>query len=109
MTSRDELIASICKASSPKPIQLDVAGIGPVFVKLMTAYDAETTRKQLEEHKKEDGCSIGRLLSMMICDEEGTLLFDIRNAEHVLTLSKLPPKAQGDILTAANQANDPGK
>jgi hypothetical protein len=109
MISRDDLIAAISKASSPKPLQLDVAGIGPVYVKLMTAFDADQTKKKLEVNKKDDGCDVGRLLAAMLCDEEGALLFDSGNAEQVLMLSKLPPGAQGSILNAANEANDPGK
>ena len=103
--NRDQLIASILKASSPKPIRLEVDSIGPVFVRVMTAYDADITRKSLDATKKDDGCDIGRLLASMLCDEKGDLLFAATEADTVLKLSKLPPKAQTAILNAANQAN----
>jgi len=103
--NRDQLIASILKASSPKPIRLEVDSIGPVFVRVMTAYDADMARKSLDANKKEDGCEMGRLLASMLCDDKGELLFDSANSDSVLKLSKLPPKAQTAILHAANQAN----
>lgn len=109
--SRDALIASILAASSPKPVQVEVDGIGPMFVRVMTAFDADYTRKQLAELKKDDGCETGRLLACLLCDEGGTLLFDVANSEVVLKLSKLPPGVSTKVLNAANSANgaDPGK
>jgi hypothetical protein len=109
--SRDALIASILSASSPKPVRLEADGIGSVFVRVMTAFDADYARKQLAEHKKEDGCETGRLLACLLCDENGELLFDVANPETVLKLSKLPPGVSTKVLTAANSANgaEPGK
>jgi len=109
--SRDALIASILSASSPKPVKVDADGIGPVFVRVMTAYDADDARKTLAELKADDGCETGRLLACLLCDEGGALLFDARNAETVLKLSKLPPGVSTKVLTAANSANgaEPGK
>jgi len=104
--NRDQLIASILKASSPKPIRLEVDSIGPVFVRVMTAYDADMSRKLIDAHKaKEDGCEMGRYLATLLCDEKGELLFDGNDHDTVLKLSKLAPRAQTAILQAANQAN----
>ena len=109
--SRDALIASILSASSPKPVSVEVDGIGKVFVRVMTAFDADQTRKQLADLKKEDGCETGRLLACLLCDEGGTLLFDVANAEVMLKLSKIPPGVSTKVLNAANAANgaDAGK
>jgi hypothetical protein len=109
--SRDTLIASILSASSPKPVKVEADGIGPVFVRVMTAFDADYTRKQLADLKAEDGCETGRLLACLLVDEDGTLLFDVTNAETVLKLSKLPPGVSTKVLNAANAANgaEPGK
>ena len=104
---RNALIASILGASGPKPVQTDVEGIGPVYVRVMTAYDADQARKALEKAKKEDGCEMGRLLTTLLCDSESVGLFDINDADSVLKLSKLPPKAQTAILKAGNLANAP--
>lgn len=103
--NRDQLIASILKASSPKPIRLEVDSIGPVFVRVMTAYDADMSRKMIEANKKDDGCEMGRFLATMLCDEKGEPLFDVANQESVLMLSKLQPKVSRVILDAATQAN----
>jgi hypothetical protein len=107
--SRDKLIASILGASSPKPVKVKVDGAGDVFVRVMTAFDADTTRKKLDAHKKEDGCETGRLLAMLLCDADGTLLFDIADAETVLKLAKLPPSVSTAVMGAANEANGAGK
>jgi len=103
--NRDQLIASILKASSPKPIRLEVDSIGPVFVRVMTAYDAEMSRKVIDANKKEDGCEMGRYLATIICDEKGEALFDVADHDAVLRLSKLPTRVNTAILQAANQAN----
>ena len=95
--TRDELIASILARSSPKPLAVD--GLG--FVRVMTAYDADQTRRKLEAMKKEDGCETGRVLACLLCDEEGTLLFDVADAESVLKLAKLPPDVQMAFLNAS--------
>jgi hypothetical protein len=98
--TRDELIASILAKSGPKPLAVD--GLG--FVRIMTAYDADQTRKKLEALKKDDGCETGRLLAMLLCDEDGALLFDASDAEAVLKLAKLPPELQMAALGAGKEA-----
>lgn len=107
--SRDELIASLLGKSSPKPAATIIDGT-TYYVRVMTAYDADRTRKQLEGLKKDDGCETGRLLAVVLCDESGVLLFDVNDAEAVLALSKLPPRLQTRLITAANEAqgNDSG-
>lgn len=101
----DQLRASILKASSPKPIRLEVDGIGPVFVRVQTAYDADVNRKKLEAAKKDDNCDIGRLLAIMLCDEEGNALFEMSDDDTVLKLAKLPGYVQEQMLEVSNKAN----
>jgi hypothetical protein len=101
----EQLRASILKASSPKPIRLEVEGIGPVFVKVQTAYDADVNRKRLDAAKKDDNCEIGRLLAIMLCDEEGNPLFDLADDATAMQLAKLPGSVQSAILDASNKAN----
>jgi hypothetical protein len=103
--TRDELIASILGASSPKPQEVEVSGLGAVYVRVMTAFDADQTRKQLEALKKDDGCETGRLLACILTDESGSLLFDVGDSESVLKLAKLPPAMQTTVIEAANRAN----
>jgi hypothetical protein len=98
--TRDELIASILSKSGPPPIKVEGG-----FVRVMTAYDADQTRKKLEALKKDDGCETGRLLACLLCDEEGSLLFDVSDAEQVLKLAKLPPDMQMTFLNASKQTN----
>jgi len=109
--SRDALISAILSASSPKPVRIEADGIGPVFVRVMTAYDADFTRKQLASVKADDGCETGRLLACLLCDDVGTLLFDVMDQDVVTQLSKLPPAVSAKVLNAANSANgaEPGK
>lgn len=109
--NRDALIAKILSASSPKPVKVEADGIGPVYVRVMTAYDADAARKQLAELKKDDGCETGRLLAVLLCDEEGALLFDVNKPDIVLKLAKLPPGVSAKVLNAANATtgSEPGK
>lgn len=106
--SRDDLIASILKRSSPKPIPVEYDGQAG-FVRVMTAYDADLTKKKLEAVKQDDGCETGRLLAMLLCDEEGTLLFDVTDADAVLKLAKLPPDLQMAFLNASKKSNEAPK
>lgn len=105
--NRAELIALFKSQSNPKPRTLDVDGFGTVYVKTMTAFDAAVMRKGLDG--KDDEANFGRMLAFVLCDEEGSLLFDATNQEDILMLSKLPQAAQAAIMRGANEANDPGK
>ena len=96
--SRDALIGRILAASSPKPVAIEVPGIGQVYRKVMTAYDADQMRKQVEKLPKDDGCDVGRTLAFILCDEDGALLFDPADAETVLKLSKLSTEAQQAVF-----------
>src|SRR5262245_47700233 len=102
---RDELIALITKASNPKPVKVDAEGLGTVYARVMTAYDADAMRKKLETLPKDDGCQIGRLLAFVLCDESGALLFNAEDQESAMMLSRLPQNAQGAILRAGSDAN----
>ncbi len=101
--TRDVLIAAFRAESSPKPLAVEADGITR-YVRVMTAFDADATTKKLDALKKDDGCQTGRVLACTLCDAEGALLFDAANADDVLMLSKLPPKLQTRLITAANQA-----
>jgi hypothetical protein len=106
--TRDDLIALILKRSSPKPIPVEYDGQAG-FVRVMTAYDADATKKKLEAVKRDDGCETGRLLAMLLCDEEGGLLFDVSDAEAVLALAKLDPGLQMAYLNASRKSNEAPK
>lgn len=99
--TRDELIASIIARSGPKPRAVE--GLG--FVRVMTAYDADQLRRKTDANKKDDGCDTGRLLACLLCDEDGSLLFDVGNAEDVLMLSKLPQDEQVAYIEASRKSN----
>jgi hypothetical protein len=105
--TRDELISRIVAASSPKPVKVEVPGIGEVYRRVMTAYDADAMRKQMEKLPQDDGCHVGRTLAFVLCDEDGAPLFDPTNAEDVLMLSKLPAGASQVVLRSANEAAAP--
>ena len=106
--TRDDLIADILQESSPPPITVEHNG-RKRFVRVMTAYDADQTRKKLEAVQKEDGCETGRVLAMLLCDQEGKLLFDVTDADAVLKLSKLPPDTQMALLNASKKSNEAPK
>jgi hypothetical protein len=106
--NRDELISLVLSASSPKPVPVQINGTGELYVRVMTAYDAAQTQKKLEELKKDDDCSTGRLIAFMLCDEDGVLLFDAADQDTALKLSKLKPDVQLAIINAGNQANGAG-
>ena len=110
--SREDLRALIQGASAPPPHAVEVPGLGSVFVRVMTPFDSDATRRQLEQHGKgadgqplEDGCAVGRLLASVLCDEAGAPLFEIGNAADVQMLSKLPGPVNNAIFKAHRVAN----
>jgi hypothetical protein len=100
-----QLRAYVQKASSPKPIRLEVDGFGTVFVQVQTAYDQDVIQKKLEAAKKDDHCDTGRILACAMCDADGNLLYDIEDTAAVLELSKLPVYVQREIISSSNKAN----
>jgi hypothetical protein len=112
MSTRDELRALIAAASAPPPAAVTVEGLGRVWVRVMTPFDSEASRRALDAHGKqadgtplEDGCHIGRLLATVLCDETGAPLYEVGNADDVLMLSKLPGAVNQAIFAAHRRAN----
>lgn len=107
--NRDDLIGRIVAATNPPPLAVEVEGLGSVFVRVQTAFDAEQLRKKLEAAPKDDALYTSRVLTFVLCDSEGKLLFDIEDAEAVKTLAGLPQAKAQKLLEASNQANALGK
>jgi hypothetical protein len=109
MSLRDSILA----ATTLAPVQVTVPGIAePVYVAVNSAFSSAQARKDLEECGKDDGRNAGRTLATILCDAEGKLLFDVRNDDDALALSKLGNATISAILAAATKANsapEPGK
>jgi hypothetical protein len=102
---REALQALIAAASGPRPHSVDVSGLGRVYVRVMTAFDSDVSRKALEAARADDGCEIGRLLATVLCDADGVPLYDIGNASDVLMLSRLPGAVNEAVFKAHREAN----
>lgn len=104
--SKDDLKRDLLAFACPSPIKVAVRG-KTFFVRVMTAFDAVQLQKALAKNKVDDGRESGRLLTMVLCDEGGGLLYDIENPEEVDQLSKLPPDIPRLLLAASSEANGP--
>lgn len=108
--SADDIRARIEAARNPKPVAIDVPGVGEVFARVATAKQAAETRALSEEFDAEDqrnGTKAARVAAQMLCDEAGALLYDPRNAEHIAALMDLGDQVVGTILTKCRDANYP--
>lgn len=102
MSLRDTILA----ATVFPPVEAKgIPVLGNVFVAVNSAYSSSLARKALAEMEADDGCNTGRTLATILTDENGVLLFDVRNPEDVLALSKLQNTTISAILTAASKAN----
>lgn len=107
--SRADLVELFRAASNPKPRAVNVPGLGDVYIRTMTAYDADQMRRKLETLPKDDGCNVGRTLAFVLCDEDGESLFDAAAQADAELLSRLPQGVAAALMRAANEGIPEGK
>ncbi len=100
MSLKDDLLAF----AEPGPAAVEVRG-KTFYVRVMTAYDSSVMAKMLEKHKADDGLETGRILTQLLCDKDGKLLYDIASADEVNKLSRLAPDVNMALFAASNSAN----
>lgn len=97
--------AAIAAASAPPPHAVEVPGLGTVHVRVLTPFSSAQSRRLLKSFDAEDDLHTGRVLALVLCDEQGELLYDPANAEDAATLARLPAPMSEAIFNAHRQAN----
>lgn len=86
--------------NKPKPVPVDVPGVGQLFVLPPTVGDMDEVREPIEGETKKRG--IARGLARSLCDAEGVRYGEV--PELIEALSKQSWKALEKLTAAANQS-----
>lgn len=103
MTTREELIAAIRATAVQEPRAVAVPKWGTVYVRDITVGEVEEQTADTEQ--KNDKMRIARGVARVLCDENGELLFDANDNEHVALLAKQPWKLLRKIIEEENTGN----
>lgn len=93
--TKDELRARIIATANPKPILVDIPEWAGVYVKPMLVGEIESEKQDLDPT-----FATARGVAGVLCDENGTLLFDAKNPDDLALINGL----QASSLTKINQA-----
>ena len=97
---RDELRARILATSAPKPVPVTLPEWGTVFVKPLLVGEIEATAADADPTFQ-----TARGLARMLCDEEGSLIFDVGNLDDLKVLNGLRASSLNLIHSAMESAN----
>lgn len=103
MTTREELLAAIRATAVQEPRAVVVPKWGTVYVRDITVGEVEEQTADMEQ--KNDKMRIARGVARVLCDENGELLFDANDNEHVALLAKQPWKLLRKIIEEENTGN----
>lgn len=89
------LRARILATANPKPMPIEVAAWGTVYIKPLTVGDIESFSSDVDPALK-----AARSIARVLCDEHGELIFDPTSAEDLFAINGL----RMDSLKAINDA-----
>jgi hypothetical protein len=95
-------MAAMRAAANPKPLQIDVDGLGVCYVRAITAGQGSELAGMDSVDKKYENV---RNVAIVLCDADGNLLFDAKNEGDLELLSQQKAGAINAILQAANKHN----
>lgn len=92
------------RALVAKPIPFDIPGFGSVFIKILDAGTAGSNAELLSKANDKNQYLIFTA-ALAVCDEDGTLVFDIAKAEDVDLLKGVDPKTLTQIFQKSQLEN----
>lgn len=107
MSLREDLLAAMQVTAAAKPISIEVAGWGMLYVRQPTVEEVDAASEEVEP---EDGKKrrFARGAARIICDADGKLVFDINNASDIDLLAKQPWAMLQKVLAAAGPGDASG-
>lgn len=108
MSSREELLALMQVTADAKPIPVVTKSWGTLYVKPPTVEEVDESSQEDEAKQKEDEAEgkkdrhrFARSAARVICDAEGTRVFDVTNPDDINLLAKQPWGELQKVLAAA--------
>jgi hypothetical protein len=98
---RDALRAAIAALASKPPTKVSVPEIGDLLVRQLSVGEVEENAR---DSKSADPFRIARALARVLCDEDGSLIYDPKSDDDVGELAKAPFSVMNKVLDAANKA-----
>jgi hypothetical protein len=99
MPTLEEVMAAMRETAGGRPVKVEVKGWPELYVRPVLVDEAEQQAKDIED--KSNGHGLARGAARVICDADGTLIFDWRNAEHVALLGRQPWPLLHKLLAAS--------
>ena len=103
MSTREEIIAAMRLTATEAPRAVTVPKWGTVYVRDITV--AEIEEQTNDTADKKDKHSIARAAARVLCDVDGTLLFNPNDPEDVALLARQPWKLLSAVITEGNAGN----
>lgn len=100
--TRDELMAAMQATAAEKPRAVKVPKWGTVYVRPQTVSEVDAMTDQDDEVRSKQ--KLARSAACVICNEDGTRMFDPMNDEHVALLAKQPWPLLNKVLGEASKA-----
>ena len=105
MSPREALIAAmqVTAAAALKPVPVKTKQWGTVYVKAVSVAEVEEQVNEVPVEGKKR--SIARGAARVLCDADGTRMFDPDNAEHIELLAAQPWPLLQKVLSAGDKFN----
>jgi hypothetical protein len=99
--TRDELMAAMQATAAEKPRALKVAKWGTIYVRPQTVAEVDALTDTADSLNGKD--KLARSAACVICNEDGTRVFDPTNEADVALLAKQPWPMLNKVLDAARK------
>ena len=103
--TREELIAAMKAVAAAPPSPVTVEGWGTVHIRPVSFAEAEALKA--EEPRENDPNRGPRAVCRVLCDENGKLLLDPNNEEHVELVAKQPWEKIIRVLNGSGAQTEP--
>lgn len=100
----NKLMDAMRATASPKPVAVEVPKWGVVYVKLPTVAEVDAQAEIKDDGNKR---RLARGASRVMCTEDGALIFDETNEEHLKLLEDQPWAILQKVLAAAELKDAP--
>jgi hypothetical protein len=108
MMDKNGLLKAMQATAQMKPRKITVNGWGDLYVKSLTVADVQAQQernKETENADLKDRRTLALGAANVLCDENGALVFDPANKEHIDLLSLQPWAMLNQVLEASGDLN----
>lgn len=103
MMTRDDLLAMFKQTAVAEPRPVVIPKFGTVYVRDVTLAEVEEQRADTSDGK--DKMRMARGVCRVLCEKDGTLLFDANDPDDVRLVSQQPWRVISKIIEVAEEGN----